>query len=369
MYKGEKMALKPIDDLLAYGINKKPSYVFGKSIADATEEWGGSTLLRMGSNENAFGTSPKALEAMKGCFDEICRYPDPVGLDLKTLIAKKHDLSIENIALANGSANLMAVIARTFVTEGDEVISEKPTFSEYKTQTLFNHGVPVIIELSEEDYQLDLDAMYNAITDKTKMIWICNPNNPTGVTIDGDALEAFIRKVPENIVIVIDEAYIEFAEEPYRSMVGLIEDHNLIILRTFSKIYGLGAMRLGYSIARKEISDCINAHVTSFPVSTLALKAAEAAYQDEEFVKMCHDGIKEGREYVTAELRALGWKVYDSQTNFIFVDPHTMNSVELTDALYNKGIIIRGNFRFPRITIGTMEENRKLIAAIKEIFK
>lgn len=357
-----------IDHLLGYGVQKSPSYVFGKSIEEAQEEWGSGELLRMGSNENAYGTSPKAAEAIQALLGELNRYPDPVGLRLKRLLAAQFGLTVENFALSNGSANLMAIIGREFITEGDEVIFETPSFSEYKTQTLFNRGVPVSVELAEDDYALDLDKMYSVITDKTKMIWICNPNNPTGMAVEGDALEAFIRKVPDDVVIVIDEAYIEFADAPkYRSMVGLIEEKNLIILRTFSKIYGLGAMRLGYAVARREIADCLNAHITSFPVSSLTLAAACAAVEDREFIKMCHDGIKQGREYLTAEFESLGWKVYPSQTNFMFVDSRTMSSVELTDALYAKGIIIRGNFRFPRITIGTPEENKRLAQACREI--
>lgn len=367
--KENKMAItKPIKNLLGYGINTKPTYVFGKSIGEAQEEWGGTDLARLGSNENAYGPSPKSVEAICQEALEANRYPDPTGLKLKTLLANKHGLTIENFALSNGSADLMAVISRVFVCPGDEVVMAAPTFSEYKTQAVFNQGTAVVINIDEETYELDLDAMFAAVNEKTKMVWICNPNNPTGVAVNGDKLEAFIKKLPEEVVVVLDEAYIEFVDDPsYRSMIHLIQDYNVIILRTFSKFYGLGAMRLGYCVARTEITDCINAHITSFPVSSLSLAAACAAYTDEEYQKKVYEGITRDRKFCREELEKLGWKVYPSQTNFYFVDPHNMTSVELTDKLLTKGIIIRGNFRFPRITVGTREENERLVQACREI--
>lgn len=359
---------KGVEHLIGYGVNTKPTYVFGKSIEEAQEEWGGTDLLRMGSNENAYGTSPKALDAIREAMAETNRYPDPAALHLKRALAAKNNTAITNIAVANGSSNLMGVISRVFVCEGDEVIVQKPTFSEYADQARFNKGIVVTIESSEDTFEYDLDKAFEAVNDKTKLIWICNPNNPTGVAIPGAKLEAFIKKLPEDVITIIDEAYIEFADDPeVYSMVGLINDYNVIVMRTFAKMYGLGAMRIGYTISRKEIADCINAHITSFPVTALGLAAAEAALADTEFVNMVHDGISEGRKYLKEEFEALGWKVYPSQSNFMFVNANDMPSQELADRLVDKGIIIRGNFRFPRFTVGTMEENRRLAEACREI--
>ena len=359
---------KSVEHLLAYGINTKPSYVFGRSIAEAKKEHG-DELIRLGSNENPFGPSPKSIEAIIKAAPEANRYPDPVGFDVRTKLAEKFGLTLENFALANGSANIMYLLSRIFVCPGDEVVVENPTFSEYKTQAVFHQGVPVVADIPEDTYELDLDAMYKAVTDKTKLVWICNPNNPTSVAVDGDQLEAFIKKLPDHVVTIIDEAYIEFVDDPkVRSMVHLIQNYNVVILRTFSKIYGLGAMRLGYAIARKEIADCINAHVTSFAVSRPTLDAACAALDDQEYFKKVYEGICTGRKYLTEEFQRLGWRVYRSQTNFLYVDAG-IPPMELTEKLEEKGIIIRGNFKYPRISVGTMEENQKLVEACKEVVR
>ena len=356
-----------IQDLIGYGISTKPTYIFGRSIEQAKKESGTGEVIRLGSNENAYGASPKAIQAAMDALAETHRYPDPINMKLKTKIAEKYGFKMENVAIANGSADIMGVISRIFVCPGDEVVVANPTFSEYKDKARFNQGIPVVVELPEDTYELDLDEMYNAITEKTKLVWVCNPNNPTAVPVDGDKLEAFIRKLPDHVICIVDEAYIEFVDDPsVRTMLPLVNDHNLIILRTFSKMYGLGAMRVGYSIARKEISDCINSTITSFAVATPAIEAACAALDDEDHFKKVYEGIAEGRRYVKRELEALGWKVYPSQTNFVFVDAH-MPSQELADKLVAYGVIIRGNFRYPRITVGTMEENKKLIEACRAI--
>lgn len=356
-----------IDKLIGFGINTKPTYIFGRSIEQAKEESGSDKVVRLGSNENAYGASPKAVQAAIDTLAEINRYPDPVNFKLKTMIAEKYGFTMEEVAVSNGSADIMGVLSRIFVCPGDEVVVANPTFSEYKDKAIFNQGVPVVVNIPEDTYVLDLNKMYEAITEKTKLVWVCNPNNPTGVAVNGDELEAFIRKLPEHVVCIVDEAYIEFADDPaVRTMLPLVREHNLVILRTFSKMYGLGAMRVGYSIARKEISDCINSTMTSFGIATPAVEAACAALEDTDFVKMVHDGIAEGRRYFTREFEKLGWRVFPSQTNFMFVDAG-IPSAELADLLAAKGVIIRGNFRYPRITVGTPDENEALVKACREV--
>ncbi|MCJ7837511.1 histidinol-phosphate transaminase [Cuneatibacter sp. NSJ-177] len=356
-----------VESLIGYGIHTKPTYIFGRSIEQTQKESGTGDILALGSNENAYGPSPKAVEAIVEAAVQAHRYPDPVNLKLKQKLADRYGFTIEEVAIANGSADIMGVISRIFVCPGDEVVVANPTFSEYRDKAVFNQGTPVVVDLPEDTYELDLDRMYEAVTDRTKLVWVCNPNNPTGVPVNGDELEAFIRRLPEHVVAIVDEAYIEFADDPsVRTMLPLVRDHNLIILRTFSKIYGLGAMRVGYSIARREISDCINSTVTSFAVATPAVEAACAAFDDQEYLQMVRDGISEGRRYLRREFEALGWKVYPSQTNFLFVDAH-MPSAELADRLAAQGIVIRGNFRYPRITVGTKEDNRRLAEACRKI--
>lgn len=356
-----------VKHLFGHGIPDKPTYIFGKKVSEVLEEWGRGDVLRLGSNENSFGPSPKVIQAIIDCAKNAHRYPEPTAGEIRTLIANRYGLDIESVAVSNGSADIMRLISRIYVCPDDEVVVENLTFSEYKDKCLFNQGIPVVVDL-DEDYQLDLDKMYAAVTDKTKLVWICNPNNPTGIAIDGDKLEAFIKKLPKDVITIIDEAYIEYASDPgVRSMVGLVEEYNVIVLRTFSKLYGLGGMRMGYAIGRPELTGPITAIVTTFAVSAPTLAAGVAAYKDVEYYEEVKRKTVEQRERLCEVFKEIGWKPYPSQSNFIFVDAR-MNPRELTEILEKQyGIIIRGNFPQARISVGTPEENDRLIAACREI--
>ncbi len=356
-----------IEKLLAYGVTPKLSYTFAKALDDVKKQ-SSREPIRLGSNENPFGPSPKAAEAICRASAEANRYPDPAGIKLRKRLGEIFDLDMKNVSLTNGSTYLIDILSRVFINPGDEIIVEEPAYGLYKVKALFNQGVVVPVYLPETDYKLDLDEMYSKITDRTKLIWICTPNNPTSTAVKGAELEAFIKKVPANVIILVDEAYIEFADDPeVWSMVPLIKEHdNLIVLRTFSKMYGLGGLRIGYALASEEITNCINSTASVFSVSNVAQAAALAALDDSEFFEKVYENNIEQKKYLRSEFEKLGWKMYESQSNFVMVDPG-IPAQEFGDRLAAEGIIVRPNFRFPRITVGTPEENQALIEACRKM--
>lgn len=360
-----------LDAMTKPGIQKIPPYIPGDTAESVKEKYGLTEVLKLASNENQLGSSPKAIEAMIEAVKQANIYPDPFCMGLRKKIGKKFgfDDSGDNVIISSGASGILSLLGEVFICEGDEVIFCEPTFGAYAGATRRNNGVPVVLPLTE-DKKFDLEGMYRAITDKTKMIFICNPNNPTGTVVDSEELKAFIHKVPQHVIVVVDEAYIELSSNPeVKSMVSEIaEGVNLIVVRTFSKIYGLAGLRLGYSLMNKELHAILQKSTTVFVASREALAGAMAALDDEEFIRTTKAVMKEGREYLTRELTALGWYIYPSETNFIYGDSG-LNTSLLAEELKKKGLIIRGNFEFSRITIGTMEQNRKVVEIIREVME
>ncbi|MDU1006959.1 histidinol-phosphate transaminase [Clostridium butyricum] len=222
---------------------------------------------------------------------------------------------------------------------------------------------------TKENLQIDLDGILDAITKKTKMIIICNPNNPTGMILNEEEIKNFIMKVPKNVIIIIDEAYFEFIDIPnYKSMMQMIDNYpNVIVVRTFSKVYGLAGARVGYAIMNKKMSINLIKGV-EFASSLSALEGAIAALDDKEFIKKTKAVVKEGREYLAKEFKKLGFKVFPTQTNFIYLDTK-LGTKFIAEKLKEKGILIRGDLPLSRITVGTMQQNTKLISALKNIIE
>lgn len=245
-----------------------------------------------------------------------------------------------------------------------------PSFSLYRSRTLLYGAKPVVLPLSEEeDYYMDLNRVLEAITENTKIIWLCSPNNPTGNYIPYDELIEFLEKVPKEIVVFVDEAYMEYVDaEDCKSVIPLVDKYNLIVARTFSKIYGLGAIRIGYAVANPTVAGYLASNTIIFSVGTAPQLAAIAALGDKEFLDMCYEENIKGRNYLDKELTALGMHVIPSQSNFIYVNTK-MDTKEFAQELEKRGYIVRANFEFPRITIGTMEENEGMVAAIKDFVK
>lgn len=364
------MEVNMVKELVSNFVKEAPPYSFG---IDATKkpfrEGITGVICELNKNENPFGISPKALAAMQKACARANRYPDILATSLREKLALLHGLKVENIMVTQGATANLGFIAEMFIQKGDEIIVPVPTYPNYYNLVKKNDGVLVKVPTGE-NFEIDFDKMFAAITDKTKLIFIANPNNPTGTLCDDNKLLDFIHKLPKHVVIVVDEAYFDFVEDKnYKSMIPYIQDNlNLIVVKTFSKLYGMAGARIGYVMSNKEIIDFLQIDGIGYCCNVVGLAGAEAAIDDADFVQMTITKNKEGRDYLTAELCKAGFTVYPSNTNFIYFKP-TISPKELADELYAFGIIIRGETDCNRISVGTMEENALAISAINQILE
>jgi len=361
------MALR---DLVSEFVKEAPPYIVGADEQSKSMRPGVTKLLQLATNENPFGTSPMAQAAMEESCKDTNRYPDVRAQALREKLAKLHGLTVDQVMVTEGATAGLGFIAEVFLHAGDEVILTPPTYPNYYNYVKRNRCKLVEVPLFEETLTPDFEAIKAAITPKTKAIYLCNPNNPTGTLIDSDELHAFQKKLPEHVLLVVDEAYIDFVEDPnYRTMVDAIaDDANLIVVRTFSKLYGMAGARMGYLMANKEIIDYLMRTATGFCCSRSGLLGAEAALDDIEFQDLTRKGNKEGRDILVACMKELGFRVWESHTNFIWFDPIVCTPAVFADRMLDYGIIIRGNFKNAnRISIGTPEEDRFVCNAMREI--
>ncbi|ENY8916980.1 TPA: histidinol-phosphate transaminase [Clostridioides difficile] len=342
-------------------------YVPGEPIEKVKEKYGVKEIIKLASNENPLGPSPKVMEAMIEMLKQGQLYSEPEANELRRKLAEKLDLKPENFIVANGADNVITLIGEAFINRGDEVIYCNPTFPSYRTATIKNEGIPVEVPLTE-DYKYDLQGILDKITDKTKLICVCNPNNPTGTIVDDKELEEFLKKVPENIITILDEAYIEFLTVPnyVDGLKYVRENYNVIVTRTFSKIYGLAGLRVGYGIDKDEIIRTLFTVKEPFSANRVAISGATAALDDEEFIKETYELNRVGMAYFKEEFTKMGFDVVDSQSNFLYVDMKT-DIPKLFEDLKKRGFVIRPSATHARVSIGTMEENKKFVAVLKEI--
>lgn len=353
-------------------IEKLKPYVAGKPISEVKRELGLSDVIKLASNENPYGCSRLAEEAILSAAKHSNIYPDGSAHDLRMALSEKLGVLPEELVFGTGSDGLLELVAKAFLGKDDESIMPAPSFSLYESNTLAEEAIPVKIPLSAE-YKMDLDAMFNAITDKTKVIWLCNPNNPTGEISDEKEIFDFLEKVPENILIVLDEAYYEFAKGKggYPETINKRKD-NVIILRTFSKIYGLAGLRVGYGIAAEKIISEIEKVRSPFNVSIIAQEAAKASLYDDEFINYTLSENEKNMKYMCNEFTKMGLYYIPSYTNFIAVKT-PVNSALAFDSLLKKGYIVKGGHvlsmedGFLRVTIGTKEECEGFIKALSEV--
>ncbi|MGF7058367.1 histidinol-phosphate transaminase [Brassicibacter mesophilus] len=343
-------------------------YKPGKPIDDVKREYGLTEVIKLASNENPLGCSPKAIEAIKEAFQNLALYPDGNCTLLKKALSDKLNLNENQIILSSGSDEVIDLIAKTFINKGDEAIMADITFPRYIATTKMMGGKPVIVPL--KDWTHDLNGMLDKITEKTKLIWLCNPNNPTGTMFSEEKLISFLDKVPQNIVVVYDEAYNEYVtKDDYpKDSISLLEKYpNILILRTFSKIYGLAALRVGYTMASEEIIENINKIRGPFNVNSLAQAAALAALEDQDFIKESFRINKEGKEYLYDEFSKMNLEYAPSETNHIFVNVEK-DANEVFIELQKKGMIIRPMVgTWIRVSIGTMEQNKMFIKLLKNL--
>jgi len=352
-------------------IYKIKAYQPGKPIEEVKREFGLKNVIKLASNENPLGPSPKAVEAIRGYASKINFYPDGGSYYLKKALGEKLGVKEENIILGNGSDEVVSLITRIFLQKGDQAIMGDPSFLMYKIDAQLSQAKIASIPL--KNFRLDLSEMSKAISSKTKLIFISNPNNPTGTIITEDEVEHFLKDVPPRILTVFDEAYYEYVEDTnYPQSIDLLDKNsNIIILRTFSKIYGLAGLRVGYGIGSPEVIDLLNKARPPFNVNSLAQVAALASLEDEDQVNQSKSLVREGKEFLYSNLRRLKVSFIPTQANFILIKIGK-KAKDVEGELLKKGIIVRGMgaYNLPhyiRVTIGTKPQNEEFIKNLQII--
>ncbi|AGK98917.1 histidinol-phosphate transaminase [Clostridium pasteurianum] len=349
------------------------SYAPAKTLQEIQQELGLSNILRLSANENTMGPSPLALKAIEEGLKGVYLYPDGQCTELRKKLAYTYNLDEEKIIFGNGSFELINLVAEGFINPGDESIIPIPTFGWYKVVTLAMNGVPV--EIPIKNHTIDLNEVKEKINDRTKIIWLCNPNNPTGTIFAREALINFLDSIPKNILVVLDEAYYEFVtNEAYPQTASLVDKYsNIIVLRTFSKVYGLAALRIGYGIANKKLIGELNKIRLPINVNGLAQAAAIASLEDQNHREACVSNNNEGKEFFYKEFDEIGLEYISTETNFVMVNVYE-DSTEISNKILRKGIAVRAGIEYGmptwlRITIGKPRENQLLIEELKVALK
>ena len=356
-------------ELAVSGVAELEAYIPGKPIEELERQYGVRDIVKLASNENPLGPSKAALAAIAQASKDITRYPDGNGYALKLALAEKLQLASEQITLGNGSNDVLELVARAFAGHGDEVIFSEHAFAVYPiaTKAIGATGVTT----PAKAFGHDLEAMLKAITSRTKLIFIANPNNPTGTWLEPTDIKAFLDKVPEKVLVVLDEAYIEYIEQSENTVAWLRHYDNLVITRTFSKAYGLAGLRIGYALSHPEVADLMNRVRQPFNANSLAQAAAVAALGDESYLQQAREVNKAGMQQLITGFERMGLQYIPSMGNFITVNVHT-NAAELNEDLLQEGIIVRpiANYGLPqhlRISIGLEHENQRLLDALSRI--
>ncbi|UQZ85921.1 Histidinol-phosphate aminotransferase 2 [Paenibacillus konkukensis] len=351
--------------------NMKP-YSPGKPIWEVQKELGIDKVVKLASNENPLGASPKAMEAIVACLPEIHRYPDAGTKALNEVIAAELSVSTEQIIVTNGADELIKLVAEAFLEAGDEVIMPSPTFSEYEFGTYLMGSEPVSVPLND-DYQYDVDRLLQAVTEKTKMLFLCTPNNPTGTYLPKPELRRLLDGLPKHVLVMVDSAYSHFASaDDYTDGLEFVrQGYPVIVLQTFSKIFGLAGIRVGFGVSSPEIIHSVLQVKEPFNVNSLAQEAAKAAMTDHEHIGRSRAVNAEGREQLYAAFRRLGLSYTESMTNFILADLGP-GAKELYDRLMRRGVIVRyggawGLTNHIRVSVGTKEENEFFIEQLSAL--
>jgi len=340
---------------------KLSKYIPGKSIEEVKRKYGLERVVKLASNENPYGPSPKAIEAFRS-YSDLHIYPDPEYRELREKISEYTGWDVERIVVGAGIDGILETLFKILVDEGDEVVIPIPSFPYYSILTMLSCGKEVIVRRGE-NYQID-QSIFDVINEKTKLILISNPNNPTGNAERVEIVEEIVQSTDG--IVFIDEAYVEFSDFPVN-----IDAENVVIARTFSKAFGLANLRVGYALLPEWLVDPFKAAMTPFPLSTPAVRAAEAAIDDIEWMRKCVEKIKEERERMFRELKKCV-EVTPSQANFLFFESPVEN---LAEELLKRGVIVRDCSNFPgcrnhiRVTVGKAEENEMFLQALKEVLE
>lgn len=358
------------------GIRGLKAYDPGHDVATLRERYG-IALAELGSNENPHGPSPAARAAILDELHLVHRYPDPLGAGLKAALCKLHGVEPDSLYLGNGSHEILMQLAQVFAGPGDTVVYPRYGFAVFALAAQAAGARARIAEARPADDAMplghDLATLRDAIDSATRLLYLANPNNPTGTWLEADALEAFLADVPPEVIVVVDEAYAELADSPgYRSMLPLVTRHpNLVVTRTFSKAYGLAGLRCGYAVASPGLVAVMERVRESFNVNGFALAACTAALGDAEHLAWVRARNAEQRDALAAALRARGFLVAPSQTNFVLVE-FGAATADIEERLLARGVILRpmAGYGLPhhsRITVGTLDENRLLLRTLDEV--
>lgn len=352
------------------GICHIAPYQPGKPIDELKRELGLDEVIKLASNENPLGCSPKAKAAIQQAIEDVGRYPDGNGFILKQQISQQFGIEMNQITLGNGSNDILELVARTFVAAGDEVIYSQHAFAVYALATQAVGAVGV--EVPAKNFGHDLSAMASAVTDKTRVIFIANPNNPTGTWFEESEFSQFMQHIPQQVLVVLDEAYVEYFPENFNSLKFLAHYPNLLISRTMSKAFGLASLRVGFGLASVEVTNLLNRVRQPFNVSSFALAAAVAALQDNDFIEQSRALNKQGMAQLEQGFTKLGLHWIASRANFIAVDVQR-DGGQVFGALLKKGVIVRpvgGGYAMPRhirVSIGLPEENARFLEALQQV--
>lgn len=357
----EKIAVSSIANL--------QPYVPGKPIAELQRQYGVKDIVKLASNESPLGPSKSVLAAIALAAGDITRYPDGNGFELKQALAGKFDVEPSQITLGNGSNDVLEVIARCFAQPGDEVVFSQHGFAVYPIVTQAIGATAV--EVPAAQYGHDLVAMLAAISAKTKLVFIANPNNPTGTYVPPEAVKQFLAGVPEDVIVVLDEAYLEYSEPTVDSLTWLADFANLIICRTFSKAYGLAGLRVGFAVSHPDIANLLNRLRQPFNVNSLALAAAVAALGDDDYLLQAKTLNEAGMQQFITGLTEMGLSFIPSKGNFICVDVGRP-AADVYEALLREGVIVRpvAGYGLPhhlRISIGLEAENARCLEALQSV--
>ncbi len=349
------------------------NYVPGKPIEEVQREFGLKDVIKLASNENCFGPSPMAVAGVRSAMRNINRYPDSASFYLKKKLADFLKVGENNIIFGNGSDEVICMAIRTFAADGDEIVIARPTFLIYEIASQAQNAAIKLVPMTG-DLKYDLPRMKKAITDKTKLVFIANPDNPTGTYVTKKELDEFLRGLPEKLIVFLDEAYFEFANYSFKDYPNGIDylktRPGIIVARSFSKVYGLAGLRIGYGIASPEIISYMERVREPFNVNILAQAGALAALDDTAFLKKTIAHVEMEREYLYAAFRKMGLEYVRSATNFIIVNVGKDCRL-VFEGLLKEGVIVRdmkawGLDTFIRVTVGTKAENRKFVAALRK---
>lgn len=349
------------------GIENIQPYVPGLSDDELKEKYGLQEVIKLNANENALGPSKLALEAIAKELPFLHHYPDGSSEILRHAIANFHGVSTENVFVGNGSDDIIKLISETFLEDGDEIVVPHPSFSQYEFGAQIMRAKVVRVPL-KADFTYDVDALLGAVTEQTKLLYVCSPNNPTGTILKHSELETLARRLPKHVILIVDLAYNDYTDEPTRAVEApeILADERTVFLHTFSKLYGLAGLRVGYGIANASVWSWVNRVREPFNVNRVAQRAAVAALEDEAHRENSRHLAEQSFHFYKTACAELGLECVHSEANFILIK--TSNGVETMKSMMTRGVMVRAGFaglaEYIRVTYGTEEENRRCLEAL-----